>query len=1671
MNKKLITKLIATMLTITLTFANVLLIGSYALKVYATDDNLENQGIATNNQNVEFDAYYVKDQSTAHSVVANINEEQLKLALFARVKKGYLKDIQIKIKSEEEKVANFNLSSNNEDMSLIESIDSKANIVKLKQVNQDSQVIVQIPIIANKEDNFDLANFNKQNNVTIEANYVNDEGKEIAIKKEVKTKLEWVAEPKASLEQEVLKAKNYTINNQRKLMVQTLVKTGLENNALPIEKTQIQIQVPTIAGIKPEEVKVMATQTMATNAKSGVEFNEENWKYNEETGLLGIITKNENDNNQVSWNKGQKDQYIITYIFSEEAIQKIAQSEELKVSQAIDLKISTYGSTIKEVSQTGTLDINVKEEKGEILTALLKGSMPKFSKGYLYSKINKETLYTIENDVQIDYIDIVDQVVVKNKEDKFVIGQEEVATADYTYFKTTKIKKDIFDKLFKEEGFIKILDKEGNLVGIINQETPVDEENNYTYTYEAKHTEITLETSKPVVEGELKIQHEKAMVTNTQYVNEEIAQFEKFKSSSSTQLRNNGQNIAYLENAMNAELIEPETKIEAEISNVSLSTIAKNENIQIKTVLLTNSDSCMLYKNPVIEMEFPNFIENIDLKEAPQIMYDEALTVDKYEIYTNAAGNKVLKIIIKGEDTTYNFDEISKGANVVVNADITLKKLTPTTESTINIVVTNENGQTRTKSTATVTTAQLGIKALAPVAMVATTAVTGYNDKNESIYVTDAQEQTAKLSAKVEARTAKIEMDIINNYNNVAKNISILGRIPNGGVASLKTAITQTGVEDSKVTIYYSQNEQATKDLALQSNGWTTNLDNLAKAKSYLVVVSDYEMATGARIKLAYEIDIVAKLNYNQSTQANYTVYFDNVKADQTIKDSANAANIIFTTGQGPDLTTTIKADVPNGQEVQEKSEVKYTATVTNNGKSRVENVKLSANIPDKAVYIRYEGEAGTQEGIHKVYNDGKDPNKEKITEYTQTFDKLEPGETKTIEFLVEVKSLNIIIVDEQVPTGKDDEMTSIQKEEVEEAYLDVKATATVKGYEASFDSNELKNKIIQGYLKLSLDIYEISNIARSEGDIVEYTATIENVNTTIKQRAIAKILVPEGYSFVSANRAGYYNEATRTIIWNIGNIRENENVALSFKLKVDNLPENQYEKALTTKLTVQTLEKEVSSNELTVYVKKPALKVSLTSTTSNQVPVGATIDYNVIIENVGKGTAGNIKLTDALPRGLEYQKAQYAYDGKVYEMAIGNRNAIITLPAIEEGQKVEVNIKTIAKELRENEKQLEVTNKVKVAADKIEAIESNTVTHTIVASTSTDDPSTGGDTIEGTYTISGVAWLDSNKNGKRDEKETLLSNIEVVLINADNGQIVQDIKTGQRKTQYTNQEGKYTFANLNSGRYIVVYFYDTNNYALTTYQKEGVMDNSNSDAISMKVKYEGVDRQAAATNAIAITNSNITNIDIGLITKEKFNLSLDKTITKITANNAKGSKTYDYNNTKLAKLDLNSKYINSTNIIIEYKISVTNIGAIPGYAKKIVDYIPKDMKFNSEMNTDWYISDNGDAYNASLANTIINPGETKEVKLVLTKKMTENNTGTINNRAEIYEAYNDFAIPDEDSTPANKVSGENDMSSADAIIGVNTGEIVIYITITLISIAILGVGIYFINKKVLRKI
>ncbi|MNS74855.1 hypothetical protein D3C72_1083410 [compost metagenome] len=84
---------------------------------------------------------------------------------------------------------------------------------------------------------------------------------------------------------------------------------------------------------------------------------------------------------------------------------------------------------------------------------------------------------------------------------------------------------------------------------------------------------------------------------------------------------------------------------------------------------------------------------------------------------------------------------------------------------------------------------------------------------------------------------------------------------------------------------------------------------------------------------------------------------------------------------------------------------------------------------------------------------------------------------------------------------------------------------------------------------------------------------------------------------------------------------------------------------------------------------------------------------------------------------------------------------------------------------------------------------------------------------------------------------------------------------------------------------------------------------------------------------------------------------------------------------------------------------------------------------------------------------------------------MNEQNTGLTNNTAEIFESYNKLGLTDANSTEGNKTKGENDMGSADVIIGVKTGVVYTYIFSTFAIIAFIGVIAIIAKKKASKPI
>ena len=204
------------------------------------------------------------------------------------------------------------------------------------------------------------------------------------------------------------------------------------------------------------------------------------------------------------------------------------------------------------------------------------------------------------------------------------------------------------------------------------------------------------------------------------------------------------------------------------------------------------------------------------------------------------------------------------------------------------------------------------------------------------------------------------------------------------------------------------------------------------------------------------------------------------------------------------------------------------------------------------------------------------------------------------------------------------------------------------------------------------------------------------------------------------------------------------------------------------------------------------------------------------------------------------------------------------------------------------------------------------------------------------------------------------------------------------------------------------------------------------------------------------------------------FDLSLRKWVTQaIVIENGKETITQTGHTAEMdpepvVKVELHRKKLDQVTVKFRYSIRVTNEGDIAGYAKEITDYVPEGLRFIAEDNPGWTDEGNNVISTRLLENTLLQPGESAEVEVLLTWINGSNNLGLKTNTAEISEDYNDKGAPDIDSTPDNKVPGEDDIDDAEVILSISTGQARIYYTLGFIVLITIGGGVFLIKRFVL---
>lgn len=478
-----------------------------------------------------------------------------------------------------------------------------------------------------------------------------------------------------------------------------------------------------------------------------------------------------------------------------------------------------------------------------------------------------------------------------------------------------------------------------------------------------------------------------------------------------------------------------------------------------------------------------------------------------------------------------------------------------------------------------------------------------------------------------------------------------------------------------------------------------------------------------------------------------------------------------------------------------------------------------------------------------------------------------------------------------------------------------------------------------------------------------------------------------------------------------------------------------------TIKASINYLERQAEISNKIKIVEPSKIETTITSNKLGQtLDANEEIQYIVNLKNSGLSQA-NIEMETVKLESMYVQKIQ------TINKATGATNTIAgvdlagtsTMLNLAPGEEMEIIIDCVSKELK---KDATATMYVEFSGEDIYPATTNKLSNQVnkkVEEQTVIDDETVDVEADTNNVIQGTAWIDKNQDGQKESNETTLKGVQAVLINTETSEeVAKDI---------TDNQGKYKFNNVARGNYIVEFKYNTNTLSVTEYKNEAVSDELDSDVINTTQ----ANKTIAKTEMITIANGKTENVNAGFVVNKKFDMSISKGITKVTVNNEQDTNTYDFNSNSMAKVEIDGEVFKGSLILIEYEITVTNVGEVEGYAKVISDKLPEGMEFKSELNTSWYEESDGNLYCEALADTKLLPGETATVKLVLAKEITGDKIMAPVNTVKLESTFNEYLIEDKDAN--------NNSAEATIIISLTTGKTETYMWLAIVVIAIIGLG------------
>ena len=895
----------------------------------------------TQSENVRFSAYFARDLNEdgyAEKVKGTCKEIGGEDTLYMNINvlgNGVLKNAKIEIEADniyfktalvEDEIISGNYISENTKSINLKDIQAGTQRLIFGQVRSGDYRYASTNKDALGKDINKLSGINK---IKLTGTHVADDGKtETVIEKEIELPVDWYSTTKAEIPYtygangEKNKYQNYNTESivdeeNKEVNLEFKIVSQETNNKLMLSKATIEGTIPELNGYKATKVEITGEDLKYTN-------------YDTETGNFiayreakttedGIVEKEAYSS---SWNNARYNEIKLKVTYPLEAYENTSESGTVIINIPVKATFEGYNNQNDEfnnpyVSNTAEDIITITYERGggdvisyDVQVGTWVGNPYNV---YVVSKENVVDYYNNIEETQNDRYEVkwyvsrgnsgtISNVELKEQDNNYT---DKFLTTENQYVEMLKYSKNVGiyfttpGAMFGENGWIKVYNDETD--ELLHEFTNADwskytKENPFIYDKPVDHIRIeTSEASKVSSFTAVNVKEIDNEKLTQDYSREEFDKLSKIYSYLSGYAKySEDEDYQKLKDDVGiANYDEPVSMVQINSISPEVYSTQETNNMKITIGTVNLGYNVRLWKNGTFLLKFPQEVLSADINNVT--INNQNVTILGYDLYEKD-GNYYLKILTENESP--------ENYTITVDMDVTPDPRKLSATRAVELYAHNEecdnyksglrkedaydiNNDGNTKDL--VDYSSKNVQFIGPASLLTTETGSEFNDDGDELKTTIAP-QVAEIDKTSNDRTAKISVQITNNYSGNISGVVVVGKTPFAGntsqilgkdLGSTFTAKVTGPIElpeklQGVATVYYSENEIVNNDINDVSNNWKTEdqVTDFSKIRTYAIDLGDYKIQKGEEYICTYEIEVPENVNYNDVTYSTHAVYF-----------------------------------------------------------------------------------------------------------------------------------------------------------------------------------------------------------------------------------------------------------------------------------------------------------------------------------------------------------------------------------------------------------------------------------------------------------------------------------------------------------------------------------------------------------------------------------------------------------------------------------------------------------------------------------------------------------------------------------------------------------------------------------------------------------------------------